>query len=155
MDTKEKLCLMVIFLVIVAICGCTGEGFNTNPPKAIKDVGVYNDGNNFVIYYSLLDDSNTMTTSNGKANFKIDYPFATKTAKGSGSMRISKDNVTNANFEKRKVKQGGNEIEVLGSFIRIPLSSFVGDPTGMVGKIRVQFEVPDGKLLESEEDVTF
>ncbi len=157
----KKLCSFILLLIIF-VSGCDLL-LNDNPPSYIKDVVAYKEGSEGIeIYFILADDSGAMTTSDGTVFLTITETHTEWNTRVSKFIEIEEKlysktiSVKKTDFRKAKVGTGAFEHEVILYLIgRVDYSSLTKKPSEMSGKVKVEFQMPNGKLLKGETTIFF
>lgn len=158
---KKPCSFVIIILVLLFISGC-GQ-LNDNPPDYVKSVTAYKEGaEGLMIYFILADASGAMTTSDGKVSLTISETRREWSSWRSGFIETEEElysiafSVKKTDFRKTKVGMGAFEHEVILYPIgRVTYSSFRRKPSEMTGKVKIEFQRPDGRILKGEETVFF
>ena len=157
----KKLFIIVQMLGIMFLSGCAQ--LNDNPPEYVKDVVAYKEGSEgLMIYFILADASGAMTTSDGKVTLTIyetdiEWSFwRSEFIETEVKLYSASFNVKKQDFRKTKVGIGAFEHEVILCPVgRIEYSSFTKRPSKMTGKVKLEFQRPDGRVLKGEGTIIF
>ena len=149
-------------LSILVICGCDLI-LNENPPHYIKNVAAYKEGTDgILIYFILADESGAMTTSDGSVTITVSETISKWSS--TNDDYIEKDHVLysttigakKTDFRKTKIGMGAFERDaIIFPVGRIEYSLFRSNPSETTGKVKIEFQRPDGKILKGEDSIFF
>lgn len=122
---------------------------SSRPPDYVKEVVAYKEGTRaFAIYFILADANGVETSAAGKTTLEI--------TSGSDRLLSFDIDVEESDFTRAKLGRGAFEHEgLICSFGRIAYSRFSKQPTTSTGKVRVKFQLANGRVLEGEDTVFF
>ena len=154
----KKLYWFIFILVIALTLGCASR-LNENSPAYIKKVAAYKEAlDGLMIYFILADQSGAMTTSDGEGKIKIleVYPDRAPGPASEFILYSAKFTPKKELFERARVGRGAFDHEaILLSLGRVPYSEFPLKPKSKYGKVQIDFQRPDGKILKGEAEITF
>lgn len=148
--------LIILLSLMVLIFGC--DAFNTNPPEYIKTLATYKEGpDGIVVYFVLADSSGQMTTSDGRAKLSVLATYYNIRREVEIELWVWAFSISKEQFKKAKVGVGPFSRDIICySFGRITYDRFKYKvENNMRGKVRLEFETPQGRTLKSEDTFYF
>lgn len=154
----KKLYWFIFILVIALALGCASR-LNENSPAYIQKVAAYKEGlDSLMIYFILADQSGTMTTSDGEGRINILEVYPNRAPGPASEFILYSAKFTSQKelFERASVGRGAFEHEaILLSLGRVSYPEFPLKPKSKYGKVQIDFQRPDGKVLKGEAEIIF